>query len=60
MDIIEYIKQMQEMYGDDVNMGNTQAYGGRIGFKKGERADLELENITHIKLIQILELNIKL
>ena len=46
MDIIEYIKQMQEMYSDDVNMGNTQAYGERIGFKKGERADLELENIT--------------
>ena len=33
MDILEYIKQMQEMYGDDVI---TTADGGRIGFYKGK------------------------
>ena len=35
MDVLEYIKQMQKMYGDDVNIGNPQAYGERIGFNDG-------------------------
>jgi len=35
MDILEYIKQMQEMYGEDVITDN-KAYGGRAGYNDGQ------------------------
>ena len=35
-----------DLYDDDTP---GMAQGGRIGFKKGERADLELENLTRIQ-----------
>ena len=44
MDILNYINKMQEMYE-----GPAMARGGRIGFKSGERVDLELENLTRMQ-----------